>query len=116
MSPVRQLKKVDLPAPFGPISPRMSPSSTETEASSTALKAPKALVMRRASISMAARLFNGLGDCRLALEQRPGPARQETRDDHDDRAVDDVGEARALAAEVGIRQFLERHQDQRADQ
>ena len=43
-SPVRQLKKVDLPAPLGPIRPRMSPSSTDTEASSTALKAPNALV------------------------------------------------------------------------
>ena len=28
-SPVRQLKKVDLPAPLGPIRPRMSPSSTD---------------------------------------------------------------------------------------
>ena len=43
-SPVRQLKKVDLPAPLGPIRPRMSPSSTDTDASSTALKAPNALV------------------------------------------------------------------------
>src|SRR6202040_726038 len=59
-SPVRQLKKFDLPAPLGPIRPRMSPSSTATEASSTALKAPNALVMLRASISMAARDF-GLG-------------------------------------------------------
>src|SRR5207249_7082429 len=37
-SPVRQLKKVDLPAPFGPIRPRMSPCSSVTEAASTALK------------------------------------------------------------------------------
>src|SRR5882757_11008845 len=52
-SPVRQLKKVDLPAPFGPIRPRMSPCSRVTEAASTALKLPKALVTSRASRSMA---------------------------------------------------------------
>ena len=70
-SPVRQLKNVDLPAPLGPIRPRMSPSSTVTDASSTALKAPNALVTLRASISMAARdlgLGRRLG--RTALEQR----------------------------------------------
>src|SRR6201989_702979 len=52
-SPVRQLKKVDFPAPFGPIRPRMSPCSSVTEAASTALKLPKAFVMSRASRSMA---------------------------------------------------------------
>src|SRR5882762_10330347 len=68
-SPVRQLKKVDLPAPLGPIRPRMSPSSTDTDALSTALKAPKALVTLRASISMIAHDL-GLGALRRpALEQ-----------------------------------------------
>src|SRR5689334_25390707 len=51
-SPVRQLKKVDLPAPFGPIRPRMSPCSSVTLAASTALKLPKAFVTSRASRSM----------------------------------------------------------------
>src|SRR5471032_2671363 len=116
VSPVRQLKNVDLPAPLGPIRPSMSPSSTETEASSTALKAPYALVIPRASICMAALRLGGLCRRRLALEQRQQAARQEARDDHDDRAIDDVGDAGTLATEIGIRQFLERHQDQRADQ
>src|SRR6185437_9533842 len=107
-SPVRQLKKVDLPAPLGPIRPRMSPSSTDTEASSTALKAPNALTTLRASISTAHDL--------AAIEQRQEPARQETGDDHDDRAIDHEGEARALAAQIAVRQLLERHQDQRTDQ
>src|SRR5882757_10882747 len=84
-SPVRQLKKVDLPAPLGPIRPSMSPSSTDTDASSTALKAPKALVTLFASISMAA---HGLALCRTALEQGKQSARQEARDDHDDGAID----------------------------
>src|SRR5476651_2846232 len=80
VSPVRQLKNVDLPAPLGPIRLSMSPSSTETEASSTALKAPNALVMLRASISMAALRLGGLYRRRLALEQRQQAARQEARD------------------------------------
>src|SRR6185295_12495229 len=73
-SPVRQLKKVDLPAPLGPIRPRMSPCSTDTEASSTALKAPNALTTLRASISTAHDL--------AAFKQRQEPARQEAGDDH----------------------------------
>src|SRR5579883_1829498 len=113
-SPVRQLKKVDLPAPLGPIRPSMLPCSTVTEASSTALKAPNALVMFRASISMAGHRL-GLAAAAL-LDQRQQPARQEARQQHDDGAVDEEGEPRALAAEVGVRQLLERHQDQRADQ
>src|SRR5215475_9096592 len=84
-SPVRQLKKVDLPAPLGPMRPRMSPSSTATEASSTALKAPNALVTFFASISMAARDVCrrgglGRGPRAPALEQRQQPARQEAGD------------------------------------
>src|SRR5258708_40084210 len=78
-SPVRQLKKVDLPAPLGPIRPRMSRSSTDTDALSTALKAPNALVTFLASISMAARRSGGrvrLGGKprRPALEQGEQPA------------------------------------------
>src|ERR1700704_2696932 len=71
-SPVRQLKKVDLPAPLGPIRPRISPSSTATDALSTALKAPKALVTSLASITMAARRcgLGGIAARRPALEQR----------------------------------------------
>src|SRR5712664_2257459 len=120
-SPVRQLKKVDLPAPLGPIRPRMSPSSTDTEASSTALKAPNALVTFFASISMAARRSGGRvrlggGPRRPALEQGEQPARQEARDDHDNGAIDHEGEARAAAAQIAVREFLEGYQDQRADQ
>src|SRR5947209_15406195 len=64
-SPVRQLKKVDLPAPFGPIKPRISPCSRVTDAASTALKLPKAFVTSRASRSMACS-WNGHRDRRFA--------------------------------------------------
>src|SRR4051794_30933231 len=106
-SPVRQLKKVDLPAPLGPIRPRMSPSSTDTEASSTALKAPNALVTFLASISTAHL---------AAFEQREEPARQEAGDDHDDRTIDHEGDAGTLATQQAVAELLERHQDQGADQ
>src|SRR6478735_12210019 len=117
-SPVRQLKKVDLPAPFGPIKPRMSPGSSVTLAASTALKLPKALVTSRASRSMAGSL-RGRG--RLASVQQPvdqgqNAARLEPGDDHDDGAIDDEGEARALAAQEIVGDFLQRHQDRRAHQ
>src|SRR5215212_4108396 len=106
-SPVRQLKKVDLPAPLGPIRPRISPSSTVTDASSTALKAPNAFITLRASISMAARrlrLRRRLG--RTPFEQRQQPTRQEAGDDHNDGPVDHEGEAGTAAAEIAVRQLL----------
>ena len=40
-----QLKSVDLPQPFGPISPRISPSCTSKLTPSTALMPPKLFLM-----------------------------------------------------------------------
>src|SRR5215467_13314152 len=40
VSPARQLKNVDLPAPFGPISPIISPSLTARSAPATARNSP----------------------------------------------------------------------------
>src|SRR5947207_13218686 len=92
-SPVRQLKKVDLPAPFGPIRPRMSPCSSVTLAASTALKLPKALVRSRAS-----RSIGGSFRCRRprglvangpdSLDQGENAARLKAGNQHDDGAVD----------------------------
>src|ERR1700676_3696606 len=120
-SPVRQLKKVDLPAPFGPIRPRMSPCSRVTEAPSTALKLPKAFVTLRASRSMGC----SRGDCWLRgfvtfrpqpLDQRQNAARLKARDQHDDGAIQDERQAGALAAEQVVGDFLQRHQDRSTDQ
>src|SRR5262249_17994191 len=113
-SPVRQLKNVDLPAPLGPMSPSTSPSLTATEALSTALKAPKAIVSWLASSSMA-----GLGFARLARgthapgEESQQSARQEASDDDNYRAIDHESKPRAFAAEQAVGNLLERHQDQR---
>src|ERR1700687_5319478 len=120
-SPVRQLNNVDLPAPFGPIRPRMSPCSSVTEAASTALKLPKAFVTLRASRSMG----GSCGDFCLRrfapprphpLDQRQYAARLEARDQYDDGAVHHEGQPRALAAEQVVGDFLQRHQDRRTDQ
>src|SRR3954451_24977865 len=113
-SPVRQLKKVDLPAPFGPIRPRMSPCSKVTEASSTALKLPNAFVISRASRSMASsRVLRRLAAPSEQAEQTAG---LEARDHHDDRAIEHEGEPGALAAEPAVRDLLQRHQDRGTDQ
>src|SRR6202165_655725 len=115
-SPVRQLNSVDLPAPFGPIRPRMSPCSSVTDAASTALKLPKALVTSRASRSMRC----SRRDCWLRRFAAPGPepldqgqnaAGLKARDQYDDGAVHDEGQARTLAAEQVVGDFLQRHQD-----
>src|SRR6185437_14990887 len=119
-SPVRQLKKVDLPAPFGPIRPRMSPCSNVTDALSTALKLPKVLVTSRASRSMAGLHSGGLGRLAAPLPkpvcQRQQSARLEARDQHDDRAIEDEGEPRALPAEPAIGKLLQRHEDRSTHQ
>src|ERR1700749_955514 len=96
-SPVRQLKKVDLPALFGPIRPRMSPRSSVTEAASTARKLPNALVISRASRSMAGSRGSNRALTRPGapfhnpVGERQEPARLEARDQHDDRAVNHEG-------------------------
>src|SRR5258708_4500788 len=120
-SPVRQVKKVDLPAPFGPIRPRMSPGSSVTEAASTARKLPKAFVTSRASRSMGRsrcnrRLRRSTAPRPNPLDQRQNAARLEARNQHDDGAVDDEGEAGALAAEQIVGDLLQRHQDRSTDQ
>src|SRR6478672_6148223 len=116
-SPVRQLKKVDLPAPFGPIRPRMSPCSSVTEAASTALKLPKALVMACASRSMgnpprrfAVHHLAGSFDPE-AIDQRQDASGLKTRDQHNDRAIDHEGKTGALASQEIVGNLFERHQD-----
>src|SRR5436305_10398031 len=119
-SPVRQLNNVDLPAPLGPIRPRISPCSSVTEALSTALKLPKALVSSRASRSMGRpfrdRLRGGAVPRPYALDQGQNAAGLEPRDQHDDRAVNDEGEPCPLAAKQIVGNLLQRHQDRRANQ
>src|SRR5664279_6152498 len=118
-SPVRQLKKVDLPAPLGPISPRISPCCSVTLAASTARKLPKALVMARASRSMGRSLLRGqrrgrlLPACPEPVDQGQDAAGLKPRDQDDDRAIEHEGQAGARATQPVVGNFLERHQNGR---
>src|SRR5690349_24196722 len=115
-SPATQLKKVDLPAPLGPMRPTISPSSTVRSASATAVKPAKRLVTFSALSSMAWR--RGASGARRGqsmpnLEQTAG---LKAGDEHDDAAIDDEGEAGAAAAEPGVGGGLERHEDNGAQE
>src|SRR5262249_37789800 len=120
-SPAMQLKKVDLPAPFGPISPTISPCATVRLASASAMKPSNARPTSCASSS------TGLSSRAPARRQppqarqyQPAPqlrqaARLEPGDQHDDAAVENIGEAAAAAAEPGVGRALQRHQHDGAD-
>src|SRR6476659_5577388 len=98
VSPARQLKKVDLPAPFGPIRPMISPSSIDRSAPATARRLPKVFETFCALSSI-----GSLPEFRRdAVPHLVQPTRLEARDDHDDAAVEDVGQPRAAAAEPGV--------------
>src|SRR6185312_13989025 len=114
-SPAMQLKKVDLPAPLGPMRPTISPLSTWRSAPATALKLPKALATFSA-LSSTAVLWAAVEARRQAVPQLQEPARLEAGDQHDNRAIYNVGEARAAAAKPGIGGGLQRHQDDRAQE
>src|SRR5271169_1320328 len=111
VSPARQLKNVDLPAPFGPISPIMSPSSTARSAPRTARNSPNALETLVASSSTQSSPQIGR-DSAPEIEQAAG---LEARDQHDDAAVKNVGQPGAAAAEQAVGRGLQRNEDQRAD-
>src|SRR5579864_9819865 len=112
VSPARQLKKVDLPAPFGPIRPMISPSSTARSAPDTARKLPNAFETFFASSSISAppTLRH---DPMPQLEQAAG---LEARDQDDDAAIKNICQTGAAAAEPGIGRDLQRDQDQGAEQ
>src|SRR5215467_5472611 len=90
ISPTMQLKKVDLPAPFGPIRPMISPLSTVRSAPATARKLPKAFETFFASSSMET-LPQNRRDAVPEIEQAAG---LEAGDQHDDAAIKNVSEAR----------------------
>src|SRR5436305_15322076 len=95
--PARQLKMVVLPAPFGPIRPMISPSSIVRSAPATARRLPKVFETFSA-------LSNILAPPKLRRDAVPHfvqPTRLETRDHHDDAAIENIGEPGAAAAEPG---------------
>ena len=89
----------------------ISPSATERSALRTAKKPPNAFETPLASSSM-----TRPPAARYTMPELVEPAWLEAREQHDDAAIEDVGQAGAAAAEPGIGRRLQRHQDQRADQ
>src|SRR6266446_3165718 len=74
--PESRLKIVLLPEPFGPIRPRISPSSTLNETLLTAVKPPKRLTSPATSSTRSLRRVGRVGrqlQYRLALLLRLGP-------------------------------------------
>src|SRR5258708_22665541 len=88
-SPTRQLKKVDLPAPFGPISPTISPSPTARSAFDSAMKLPKARDTACASSSMDRPFLADHPDADAA-PQLDQPAGLAAREDNDDATLDNA--------------------------
>src|SRR5690242_12493892 len=112
VSPARQLKKVDLPAPFGPIRPIISPSSMERSAPATARRLPNVLETFSALSSI-----GPLPEFRRdAVPQLVQSSRLEPSDQHDDAAVKNVGEPGTAAAKPGVGRGLQRDQDDRAEE
>src|SRR5690242_1378170 len=121
VSPARQLKNVDLPAPFGPIKPKKSPLLTARSAPATARNSPKLFDTLVASKSLSPSGMEPFPQSAAQCRSEPIPqieqaARLEPRDQHDDAAVENVGQSRAAAAEPGVGRALQRDEDQRADQ
>src|SRR6201987_2019638 len=113
VSPARQLKKVDLPAPFGPISPMMSPSLTARSAPATARNSPKFFDTLAASKSLSPSGMEPFPQSaaqarRHTIPQIKQAARLEPRNQYDNSAVEDVSQSRAAAAEPGIGRALQR--------
>src|SRR5215472_34292 len=115
-SPATQLKKVDFPAPLGPMRPTISPSATVRSASATAVKPAKRLVTFSALSSMAWRWRASGARCGQSVPELEKTARLEAGDEHDDAAVDDESEAGAAAAKPGVGRGLQRHEDDRAEE
>src|ERR1700726_1444450 len=92
MMPAIKRKSVDFPAPFGPISPKISPAWTSTSTSRTATRPPKRLVNPRPlkiGSATRARPLERTRHRRLAPQEHEKPvehAQQAARLEQDDRA------------------------------
>src|SRR5688500_12156803 len=81
--PVRALKRVVLPAPFGPMSPRISPVRRDRDTLSTAVTPPKRTVIPSALSALCITTPD-----EVARQLADDAARQEQDDDQDEEAVD----------------------------
>src|SRR4029077_14479383 len=91
VSPARQLKKVDFPAPFGPIMPMISCSFTARSAPDTARKLPNAFetIFGSSNRGAPSALRHD------AIPQLDQPAGLEACDQYDDAAIKNIGQTGA---------------------
>src|SRR5262249_49337767 len=88
VSPARQLKNVDLPAPFGPIRPMISPSSMVRSAPATARRLPNVFD----TFSALSSIFAPPEFWREVMPHLVQAAGLEAGDQHDDAAIENIGE------------------------
>src|ERR1700694_5867424 len=99
--PVTRLKTVVFPAPFGPMSPRISPSFTSKERSPTARRPPQCRVSRSTSRS-AMRHPPRAAAGEEPVGAPPDALRHEADDEHHAEPVDDeVADLQALPHRLG---------------
>src|SRR5439155_17169336 len=92
-TPQRQLNRVVLPAPFGPIKPRISPVSTARSTASSARRPPKWRLRRSASINKRALRECGSGPTKRNRSKETSeteqPAGLDEHDHHEQEPVDE---------------------------
>src|SRR6516162_6213584 len=115
-TPVMRLNKVDLPAPFGPITARTSPSSTCIDTWSTATRPPKRRVSSLSSSNATAVVqFDCSSTTKARADQTPYAFRREDHKGDKDEAKEQGPGLRVIAEQMLDRQE-ERGTYHRADQ
>src|SRR5205809_3930776 len=107
--PVRMLKNVDLPAPFGPMSARISPRASANETPSTARTPPNA---RRTSTTSSTGVVSATP---ARSERAEDPTREDEDDRHENHAEHELP-VLGVARHHRVEQLVERGADRRAGQ
>src|SRR5436309_9907659 len=107
--PVRMLKNVDLPAPFGPMSARISPRASANDTPSTARTPPNA---RRTSSTASTAAVSATP---ARSEHAEDPAGKHEHDGHEDDAEHELPVLR-VARDHRVEQLVERRAERRAGQ
>src|SRR6516165_10689598 len=111
-----RLNKVDLPAPFGPITARTSPSSTRIDTWSTATRPPKRRVSSSSSSNATAVLLLYCGSAAKAgADEAPYAFRGEDHEG-DENEAEEQGPGLRVIAELMLDRQEERRTQYRADQ
>src|SRR5579875_243160 len=114
ISPAMMLKRLLLPAPLGPIRPRISPSVTSKLISTLAATLPKDLLISRICSSGSAMIHGLLA--RAGVKKTYQTLRAGQRKHHDQSAINHKVDAAGGAAEPGDGELLHRNQHRRAEQ